>query len=810
MRRLATLCALAVVAAVACDDQGTAIRGPTVRCTLSDANAPAFGDVPFPSDAYLVGGHVSVPGIDHVFAKGADVLARGLTALDGFSRIAYALFWVDDTSAPEQDAGTPAPATIDPATLPVGEAACGTDHASAFLLDAASGDRIPCHAELHDDSQWGSITRPLVAVGPARGIVLAPGHRYIAVLTSRVRDVRGRPLAPSPDARLARDGTRSGALATLYGSAFDAARASLSRALAPDGAEVVAVAPFTTSGLERELYAMRTTVGSLPAPRLAWDASSMAPMGAKRFARPVGGVLPAGFTASLDDWLGVAPPTAKLPDGHDDPDDGLPVRAHDAIAAVGTAVFDAASFLEQRPGGYDDPVDATVHRDASGNPAPPPDHPTTKIWVTFAIPTAPMPPGGYPAVIAQHGLSGSRIWSLDLFNTFCAHGWIGVAIDSITFGARAPEAMYQADQHSVWESAPGAKYRGPDGIADEVNGSTNGPLDLFGQMVNLAAMRDQFRQASIDTASLVRVLRSNPDLSPLATGGVAPRIDPSRIAYVGDSLGSIEGATAAAIEPDVSAWFLNVGGGGVITEIAPNAPGIGQLIGAAGLLYFGFEHDFFTASHPLNVLVQTALGPGDPLSYASRLVTAPVAAAGEPAKPRNVVLTEVLYDELVANEGGEALARAAGFSLAAPNAGSNAGIRDIVHLDANVDRLHLPQASPGADGAIRGVPLAGVTAVVVQTSPGQHGFDLVRRHATHHYGIPYANYAKGAPFLTLAKTFDVRDAYLPLQATMVGFFGDAFAGRVPGVAGFQPPVRDFDDDGYADDVDRDPNDPSVH
>jgi hypothetical protein len=533
-------------------------------------------------------------------------------------------------------------------------------------------------------------------------------------------------------------------------------------------------------------------------------------MGAVRFARRVGGALPAGFTASLDDWLGVVAPTAKLADGHDDPDDGLPVRAHDAIAAVGTAVFDATSFLEQRPGGYPDPADANVHHDASGNPAPPPDHPTAKIWVTFAVPATPMPPGGYPAVIAQHGLSGSRAWALDLFNPFCARGWIGVAIDSITFGARAPEPTYQVDQHTNWESAPGAKYHGPDGIADSINGSTNGPIDLFGQMMNVAAMRDQFRQASIDTASLVKVLRSDPDLSPLATAGIVPHLDPARVAYVGDSLGSIQGATSAAIEPDVSAWFLNVGGGGVITEIAPNAPGIGALVSAAGLLYFGFKHDFFTASHPLNVLVQTALGPGDPLSYAQHLVAAPVSVSGEPARPRNIVLTEVLYDELVANEGGEALARAAGLPLAVPNAGSNAGVRDLVHLDANVDRLHLPQAAPGPDGVIRGAPVAGVTAVVVQTSPGQHGFDLVRHHAAHHYGIPYAQYAKGTPFITLGNSFDVRDAYLALQATMGGFFGDAFAGRVPGVVGFQPPVRDFDDDGYTDDIDRDPNDPSVH
>ena len=39
------------------------------------------------------------------------------------------------------------------------------------------------------------------------------------------------------------------------------------------------------------------------------------------------------------------------------------------------------------------------------------------------------------------------------------------------------------------------------------------------------------------------------------------------------------------------------------------------------------------------------------------------------------------------------------------------------------------------------------------------------------------------------------------------FFEDAFAGRVPVVTGFKAPVRDADDDGAADELDADPNDP---
>jgi hypothetical protein len=42
----------------------------------------------------------------------------------------------------------------------------------------------------------------------------------------------------------------------------------------------------------------------------------------------------------------------------------------------------------------------------------------------------------------------------------------------------------------------------------------------------------------------------------------------------------------------------------------------------------------------------------------------------------------------------------------------------------------------------------------------------------------------------------------------VQFIATAFAGEVPAVAGFEPPVRDFDDDARVDTNDADPNDPA--
>ena len=150
-----------------------------------------------------------------------------------------------------------------------------------------------------------------------------------------------------------------------------------------------------------------------------------------------------------------------------------------------------------------------------------PEAPTSKIWVTFAVPTAPMPPAGYPAVIVQHGLNGSRDYLLAHANHIASKGWMAVAIDSVTFGARGADANFRVDATNDYVSAPGATYKGGDGINDLYKGERGGSFDFFGGLTNLVALRDQLRQAAIDTVSLVKLLRSNPDLSPLTTGGPA-------------------------------------------------------------------------------------------------------------------------------------------------------------------------------------------------------------------------------------------------------------------------------------------------
>lgn len=800
--RAAPFAALLVIS-VACGSSssspssGTPSTGPVARFDLSSSPTPAYMAVPFPSDIYLQNGKVTtIPQMDAIVRENSSFISTELAKMDGFSRTALADFYVDDTSQPLDANGNPALAKLDPKTFPADETACVADTSAAFLIDLEATDptkaRVACRAEYHQDYQTPN-SRTNAAVGPARGVVLQPAHKYAAVLTSRVKTTDGRAVAPSADFQKVQSGASSAP--AVYTQAYSKVTSLLSSALAKDGATVVAIAPFTTNGMAAELFTLRDRIEAAATPALKWDAASMAPMSPALFVAPgAGGALPTGATASLDAWLGVA--TKKLPDGTDDPDATLPVPAHDKIAAVGTGVFAANNYLTHYQGGnYQSPGNATFSYDASGNVVPAPDAPTDKIWVSFAVPTAAMPAGGYPLVVFQHGLGGSRDDFLSIANPLCAQGWMVAAIDSITFGARAPEATFQVDKTSDFTSDPGATYKGPDGFGDAVGSPPqhNGSFDLFAALLNVGAVRDQFRQAEIDTVQLMKVLRGSPDLSGLTPGGgTAVKIDPSRIAYLGQSLGSIQGAVAAALEPHVKNWALNVAGGGLIVELGTHSPVIGILLGMAAGLNFAFTDGTFDEGHVAMTLIQTIVDPGDPLDYANYIVQSPQPFGGQPTAPRNVLQTEVLFDELVPNEADEALARAGGWGLGEPNVGSNSGILDLKDISANPGRVPLPSIPLQSDNTIHDTPMSGTTAVVVQSSPATHGDNLVSSHGQREYCIPFANFASGAPF-TLVNPYQVPDPYLQTQAVVVQFLSDGFAGKVPRVTVPVAPVRDPSD-----------------
>lgn len=781
--------------------------GTVARFTVGSAAVPNFLDVPFPSDVYLSNGRfVALPGIERTFRFTSSILVEDLKRLNGASRIAPSLFLIDDLGTEKDlDTGDYGGGVVDRASLPADEDACVSDASSVFLVDLDATDpaavRVPCRASTTDEHQ--EVTRRFyLGIGPARGIVLEEGHHYASVLTNRVKDAQGRPLLASEDFKLAR--SKQGPVGAVYGAAYDKVVAALSGALATDNAEIVALAPFTTQSITKDIFAMREAIEAGPAPTLLWDTASVAPMVPARFAASADGQTPAGFTATLDAWLGVA--TQKLPDGSDDPSEALGVRAHDKISVIGTGVFNAVNYLQQR-GTYDNVDHATFLYDANGVPTPPPEAPTAKIWITFSVPKGVMPEAGFPVVIIQHGLNSSRQYMLTLANQFAAKGWMAVAIDSVTFGARSPNAQYQVDLTNDHASAADAVYKGPDGISDAINGQRSGSEPLFGNLLNFLAIRDQLRQAAIDTTQVVKLLGGNPDLTPLALDGVTPKIDATRIAYIGDSLGGIEGATAAVMEPKVKAWTFNVAGGGLFTELAAHSASVNNSLVLAGSVNFGFQVPRFTETHPITMIGQTIAEGGDPIIYARHLVSDPAPLAGAPTTARNIFQTAVVYDEVVPNEANEALARAGGWGIAAPNVGANAGVSDVKTAQPyRGGGIKIMTVDADATG-IHDTPKAGVTAVLAQVSPGQHSSDLISGRCTRNYALPFHT-AEGAPSFELIKdkpTFAC--PYRELQASMINFFADAFDGKVPVLTGLPAPTRDADGDGDPDTTDPQPAGP---
>ncbi|MFO0757589.1 MAG: hypothetical protein U0359_13925 [Byssovorax sp.] len=760
------------------------------RFELPAMGAPPFLDVPFPSDLYLdAKGHLTeIAGFDSYVPNNGSFLAAGLAPLDGFGTNAGAIFEIDDVSG-----AMPVAAAIDTKSLPQSEADSTSATASAMIVDLeatkAEDALVPARADYHDDTTIGAKTRPLLVVFPALGVVLKENHAYAMVLTTAIKTKDGHPLAPSATFAAIRDGKqRTTNAEKAYGGVVDKL-AALVPALA-DKTKIAAVAAYHTGSGAKELVDLRADQIKAVPPNLSWDPAKIAPMGPGLFAKAP---LPNGFTATLDDWLGT-PDT--LAGGGDDPaDDQTNGRAHGAIGAIGTAVFDAPNYLVESPLGYNDPTHHTFARDADGKPIKNPDKLTSKVWMTIALPSSAVPAKGYPVVLVQHGIGGDRSVLLSIADTFAKRGWATAAIESVTFGARAAEPLNSNDFKAgfAWSLGAGA-YNGPDGFVDLPNGNT----DFFGSLKNLGSLRDQMRQSVLDIMVASDVLKTPAlDLGPLKDAVPNAKLDTGKVVFLGNSLGGIMGSMVAAVDPGLMTFALNVPGGGLMTELGSTSPGIASSLKLAATLNFGFAKGRFAPSHPLLHIIQHIVDPGDPLSYAGHVVNDPLTINGAKNPPKSVLAFEVLFDETVSNDANEALARAMGLPLAKPNVGA-------------MSKVPFVEVTPSA-GVISGVPVAGVTSVLVQVGPATHGSDLFSRKGEHHYAHPFAQFDQMEPFTALAMPFTVAQPYADLQQVVSDYFDGAFTGAgAPPVKGAPPPVLDFDGDGFADDADSAPNDPTMH
>ena len=349
-----------------------------------------FFDAPFPSDDLRTPqGRIDLSRLpDPDRPRLMEQVRALLGTADGFARTGAVYF---QASAP-----------IDPFTLPDLAGSVAAD-ATVYVvaIDRSAPDYLKKHpvhvAYLADGGPFGAPG--LLAILPLQGVPLGSGETYAAVVTQRVHDVDGEPLA-EPDALA--DLAAGHAPRHLRGEAladYERALAALAAA-GVDPGTLAGLAVFTTGRPEAELAAVRADALDRPAPRLA------------------------------------------------------PVTPADAYADY--CVFDSSIAMPDYQSGkppYTTGGGAWAF-DADGRPIV--DH-TETARVVFTIPRAPTPPGGWPLVVfvrtggggdrplVDRGRCATRTFTTPITpgsgpaRDLAAIGFAAVEVDGPLGGARDPD-----------------------------------------------------------------------------------------------------------------------------------------------------------------------------------------------------------------------------------------------------------------------------------------------------------------------------------------------------------------------------------
>ena len=300
------------------------------------------------------------------------------------------------------------------------------------------------------------------------------------------------------------------------------------------------------------------------------------------------------------------------------------------------------------------------------------------------------PAGGWPVVIFQHGITRDRSDAFALAQAFASQGWAIAAVDLPMHGITSTtNPLYQATNEQTFNldlivNATGAA--GPDGVIDPTGSS----------YINLTyplASRDNLRQGVVNLLALTRAL---PTLD-LDGDPNTVDIDASRIAFVGQSLGSITGIPFGSVLPSpstlVKSMTFSVPGGGV-AALLRDSPSFGPRINAGlqaqGLLpgttlYAQYFRD-----------VQAIVDAGDPVNYIASTVAQRtiylqqvVGGSGSPASLPDQVIPNSATARLIAAAGAANLPRV---TPGAPHLGS--GYVNFIAGDHG--SLLSPTASPAA------------------------------------------------------------------------------------------------------------------
>jgi fermentation-respiration switch protein FrsA (DUF1100 family) len=222
---------------------------------------------------------------------------------------------------------------------------------------------------------------------------------------------------------------------------------------------------------------------------------------------------------------------------------------------------------------------------------------------------------------------------------------------------------------------------------------------------NPAALRDNIRQSALELillAHIVPTLTIDASACPgLATAEV--RLDGSRLAIMGHSMGATIAPLVAALEPAYRAMILSGAGASWIANVIFKESPLHVRPLAEGLLGYNAQGHTMTEHDPVLALLQWAGEPADPQVYARLVVNEPL------GEPRQVLMFQGILDTYIPPPVANALSLALGVDLAG---------------EARAERLpeFRPVAPllPHAGRGLNELPVSGnlaagaVTAVVVQ------------------------------------------------------------------------------------------------
>lgn len=245
--------------------------------------------------------------------------------------------------------------------------------------------------------------------------------------------------------------------------------------------------------------------------------------------------------------------------------------------------------------------------------------------VSLWLPSEPAP---WPAVVFGHGLGSDRLEGAFVAQMLAGLGVAVVAMDAVEHGEH-PSATGSEDDDAL-------RFLG---------------LDIAAFSLNTRALRGNFDQTTLDRLRLVSLLEQQPDLD----GDGIDDLDPTRIAYLGISLGAVLGPELLALH-DLDAAVFSVGGAGLISlatesdDVASFEPLLVTAVGSQE------RYDRLLA------VIQHAVDPSDPGAWAQRVVHRRLDDA-----PRPHLLSQVgLYDDVVPAHTGYAFARALDLTHLAP------------------------------------------------------------------------------------------------------------------------------------------------